>query len=342
MQINAVKSVKSGILILSRGGMIMKVGFFSSSTPITNISPTRFQRAERFMESKGITLVAGNLTGQQDFYRSGSIKRRAEEINQLIHDDSINILMATIDGLNTNAILSEIDFDYLKTHPKTIVGYSDATALLLAIEVKAPACRVLYGPALVASFGEFSPIVDQTWSDFFEIISNKNTSVTIQAPKMWTDEAINWNNFERDKKMQINSWGYVNSSVLTGRVLGGNLDTIAGIIGSEYFPKFTKNDLLFIEDAEKDAAIAEKNFAMLNNLGVYRQVKGIILGKHAMFDDLQTGRQPIDILREVLGNNPVPIIYDYDSCHTVPMITTPLGAQASFNAQEMNVTFSNY
>ncbi|WP_418235940.1 LD-carboxypeptidase [Companilactobacillus crustorum] len=117
----------------------MKVGFFSSSTPITNISPTRFQRAERFMESKGITLVAGNLTGQQDFYRSGSIKRRAEEINQLIHDDSINILMATIGGLNTNAILVDLipTLFYLKL---ISIIYRLILKQLLAIRMQPPCC----------------------------------------------------------------------------------------------------------------------------------------------------------------------------------------------------------
>jgi len=40
--------------------------------------------------------------------------------------------MATIGGTNTNAVLPYLDYAYLNQHPKTIVGYSDATALLLA------------------------------------------------------------------------------------------------------------------------------------------------------------------------------------------------------------------
>lgn len=318
----------------------MKIGYFSSSTPITAISPIRFERAKKFLESKGIELVAGNLTGKSDFYRAGSIKERAAEINQLIHDDTVDILMATIGGLNTNAILEYIDFEYLQAHPKTIIGYSDATAFLLAVTVKAPACRVLYGPALVASFGEFSPIVDYTWENFEKIINNLSTVVT--APDEWTDEAIDWQEYDRPKKMHQNKWGYTDEPILEGRIMGGNLDTMAGIIGSGYFPKFTSNDLLFIEDAEKDAAIVEKNFAMLKNIGVYQKVKGIILGKHALFDDLKTNRRPIDILLEVLGDTKVPIIYDYDSCHTVPMITTPLGSQAKFNAETMQVEFTKF
>ena len=300
-------------------------------------------RAKQFLEDKDIELVAGNLTGQSDFYRSGSIRQRADEINQLIHDDTIDILMSTIGGTNTNSILEYIDFDYLQDHPKTIVGYSDITALLLAIKTQAPACRVLYGPALVASFGEFSPIVDSTWKMFEEIINvDYGATVTIPAPKFWTDDRVNWEEYSREKKLLNNYWGYTDVPILEGNIIGGNLNTMSGIIGSKYFPKFNKDNLLLIEDAEKDASIIEKSFAMINNAGIFDQVKGIILGKHSLFDNLKTNRRPVDILLEVLGDKRVPIIYDYDSTHTVPMMTTPLGAYAKIDAKNMQATFSEF
>jgi len=321
----------------------MKIGYFSSSTPITKISPIRFARAKQFLLGKGFELEAGTLTGKSDYYRAGSIKDRADEINQLIHDDTVDILMGTIGGMNTNSVLEYLDFDYLEKHPKMVVGYSDTTAFLLAVTVKAPDCRVLYGPALVASFGEFSPLVDYTYQAFEKIITAKdNQTITIAAPKEWTDEPINWDDFTHEKKMEKNQWHYTDTPVLEGRIIGGNLNTMTGIIGSKYYPTFTKDDVLLIEDAEKDAAIIERSFAMLKNYGVFDQVKGIILGKHALFDDLGTGRQPIDILLEVLGDKKLPIIYDYDSSHTVPMITTPLQAQIKIDAQAMNVQFSDF
>lgn len=318
----------------------MKIGFFSSSTPITALSPERFKRAQLFLESRQVELVSGSLTGSQDHYRSGSIQSRAAEINQLIHNPEVTVIMSTIGGTNSNALLPYIDYEYLRSHPKTFVGYSDTTALLLAIYTQAPNCPVLYGPALVAAFGEFPPFVEQTWDYFQKIIeASSTTAVTLTAPKFWTDERANWETFEHEKVIYINQWRYTTESVLSGRVVGGNLDTMYGFIGSQYFPTLSAEDLLFIEDAEKDAATVEKNFAMLKNAGIFDQVKGIILGKHALFDDCGTGRQPIDILLEVLNGANVPIIYDYDSCHTTPMMTTPIGAQATFDAVKMTVRF---
>lgn len=58
--------------------------------------------------------------------------------------------MASIGGNNTNSILPYIDYAYLKKHPKIIIGYSDTTALLLAIYAKTglitflwPSCSLL-------------------------------------------------------------------------------------------------------------------------------------------------------------------------------------------------------
>ncbi len=104
----------------------------------------------------------------------------------------------------------------------------------------------------------------------------------------------------------------------------------------------TANDILLIEDAEKDASTVEKNFAMLKLAGVFDNIKGIILGKHALFDGEGTSMKPIDILQEVLGSKQIPIIYDYDSSHTVPMMTTPLGADATIDAETMSIEFTNY
>ncbi|RRK10870.1 LD-carboxypeptidase [Lactiplantibacillus garii] len=321
----------------------MIIGCFSSSTPITALSPHRFARARAFLAAHHVQLVCGALTGRRDGYRAGTIQARAAEINALIHDDRLDVLMATIGGNNTNAVLPYLDYEYLNRHPKTVVGYSDVTALLLAVQTQAPACRVIYGPALVASLGEWSPLVEPTWENFLTIVSAaSHATVTVSAPEKWTDEACNWEQFEHPKKLRPNAWHYTQQPVLSGRLMGGNLNTMYGLFKSQYYPELQAGDLLFIEDAEKDAATLEKNFVMLQLAGVFQRVAGVILGKHALFDDAGTHRRPVDILLEVLNGQPLPIIYDYDSCHTVPMISTPLGSHVQIDAEQRTITFQDF
>lgn len=136
-----------------------KIGFFSPSSPATTFAKVRFDRAKAFLENKGFELVAGNLTGKSDFYRSGSIKARAEELNTLIRNAEIKCIISTIGGYNSNALLPYLDYEALIKKPKIIMGYSDVTALLLGIYTKT-GLMTFYGPALVASFGEFPPLVE--------------------------------------------------------------------------------------------------------------------------------------------------------------------------------------
>lgn len=316
----------------------VKIGMFSASTPISAIAPQRYLRAVNFLKQQGVSIVAGSLTGKSEFYRSGSILQRAQEINALIYRKDIPILMAAIGGNNTNSVLPYVDFTYLNQHPKTIIGYSDTTALLLAVQTQAPNCRVIYGPAVVASFGEWSPYVDWMWQDL-QAVLQANATVTLHQRPYWSEEAINWESWQRPKKHYVNQWRYTTTPSLTGRIMGGNLNTMAGIFGTKYFPQLKTGDILLLEDAQKDATTIERSFAHLKAAGVFDQISGLILGKHALFDDQQSHWRPIDILQEVLNDPNLPIIYDYDSCHTVPMLPTVLGAQVKIDAISQTVRF---
>lgn len=314
------------------------IGIFSPSSPITYTVPKRFERAKAFLEHKGFKIIEGNLTGKYDYYRSGSIKERAEELNELIRNPEVKCIMSTIGGMNSNSILPYIDYEAFEKNPKIIIGYSDVTAILLGIYAKT-GVYTFYGPALVASFGEFPSFVDYTYKYFKEMfIDEKSMSYEIPMPEFWTDEFINWSEQNREKEKKENQWITVCEGTAKGRVIGGNLNTMQGIWGSEYMPEIKKGDILFIEDSLKDAATIERSFSLLKLNGVFDKVSGIILGKHELFDDMKTGRKPYEILLEVLGENKIPFIADFDCCHTHPMLTLPIGAEIQMDAASKKIT----
>ena len=98
------------------------IGIFSPSRGITGEAPEATKRAVAFLEQNGYRVKLGNLTGKQDFYRSGSIADRAEEFNALLHDDSVNCLMASIGGYVSNSILPYIDYAFFRRIPKSSWG----------------------------------------------------------------------------------------------------------------------------------------------------------------------------------------------------------------------------
>lgn len=320
-----------------RPGANAKIGVFSASSPISATVPARYQRGRAFLESKGFQVVDGALCGCQDFYRSGSIQARAAEFNRLLYREDIPILMAAIGGNNTNSILPYIDYAYLKRHPKVIIGYSDTTALLLAVYAKT-GLVCFYGPALASSFGEFPPFVEQTYASFRQIVLEEAIPCVYEMPPLWTDEFIDWSRQDRAKSGNSNGWICVSPGVCTGRLIGGNLNTMEGFFGTGYMPQIRQGDILLLEDSMKDASTIERSFSLLKLAGVFEKAGGILLGKHEKFDDNGTGRTPYEILLEVLGDTKVPILADFDCCHTHPMLTMPIGCRVRLDASEKTVT----
>lgn len=314
------------------------IGVFSPSSPISATVPIRYERGIQYLQKKGYKIVNGQLCGKKDSYRSGTIQERAEEFNALLYNEEIDILMAAIGGNNTNSILPYIDYEYLKHHPKVIIGYSDVTALLLGIYAKT-GLVTFYGPAVAASFGEFPPFVDWTFSYFDSMMKSQiEIPCCYHKPLFWTDEFIDWGTQSHGKIQHENEWICVHPGVCQGRLIGGNLNTMEGFFGTEYMPKIQEGDILFIEDSLKDACTIERSFSLLKLAGVFDRVVGIILGKHEKFDDNGTGRKPFEILIEVMGNRNIPILADFDCCHTHPMITMPLGCQVRIDAGNKIVT----
>lgn len=323
---------------LKRGDSI---AFFSPSSPVTATSPNRFKRAKRFLTEKGFNLIEGNLTGKSDFYRSGSVAERAEELNALIRNPDVKCIISTIGGMNSNSILPYIDYEQLIKTPKIIMGYSDVTALLLGIYAKT-GLITFYGPALVASFGELPPFQTLTYDYCGDILfGEKSPPFELPTPPFWTDEFIPWEEQSRSKSENPNKLITVSSGRAKGRLIGGNLNTMQGIWGSEFMPEISQGDILFIEDSLKDIATVERSFSLLKLNGIFDKISGLILGKHELFKDSGSGRKPYEVLLEIIGQTKFPILAEFDCCHTHPMLTLPIGCEAELDADSQKVLLTS-
>ena len=92
------------------------IGVFSASSPVSATVPVRYDRGIEYLKSRGYEMIHGSLQGKQDFYRSGTIQQRAEEFNNLLYNEKVQILMASIGGNNTNSILPYIDYELSLIH----------------------------------------------------------------------------------------------------------------------------------------------------------------------------------------------------------------------------------
>ncbi|WP_323923156.1 S66 family peptidase [Aeromonas caviae] len=315
------------------------IGFFSPSSAATAWAPNRFARAKAYLAAQGFELKAGSLTGEQDHWRSGSIAARAAELNALIRDPQVRAIMSVIGGSNSNSLLPYLDFDALKRDPKIVIGYSDVTALLLGIHAQT-GLVTFYGPALVASFGELSPLVDETLAGFLSVCMAGGASLPhrLPTPTQWTEERLDWEHQTRAKQCWPNRLISVGTGRVRGRLIGGNLNTLAGIWGSPFMPSIERGDILLLEDSLKTAETVERAFTHLKLCGMFDRIGALVLGKHKLFNAQGSGKRPLDILLEVVGEPTFPILAEYDCAHTHPMLTLPLGIEAELDLDAQSLT----
>lgn len=315
---------------------IKTIAIFSPSMPISVYYPERFKRAVTFLEKQGFKVILGNLTYHTEGYRSGNIQERANEFNQLLYNQEVDCILASIGGMNTNSILPYIDYDYLKAHPKLIVGYSDVSALLNAVYAKT-GIHTVYGPALTSAFGEIGPLADASFIYFKKLfIEHQIFPHAIPKPHAYTDEHVDWETQTDMKKLYVNNWKTVKNGVATGRLIISNLGTLAYTFNTEYFPEIKAGDILVLEDTMDNPMQVERSYAHLKLAHVFDIVGGIIIGKHASYDDLTTKKQPEDILLEFVKRD-IPILANVDIGHTLPVLSLPIGGTITLDATNQKI-----
>lgn len=316
--------------------MIKTIGIFSPSMPISVYYPNRFNRAVNFLKQQGIEVVYGNLTNFSDGYRSGDAKQRANEFNELLYNEEVDCILATIGGMNTNSILPYIDYEYIKKNPKLIVGYSDVSALLNAIYAKT-GIHTVYGPTLMSAFGEIGPLANACFTYFSKLfIEGQILPHVIPKPHAYSDEHVDWETQSDMKKLYRNQWKTVRSGIVKGRLIISNLGTLAYTYGSEYFPEIKQGDILAIEDTMDNPMQVERSYAHLKLCGIFDKLGGIIVGKHASYDDLGTKKQPEDLLLEFIEND-IPVLAQVDIGHTLPVLSLPIGSIITLDATNQTI-----
>ena len=135
-------------------------------------------------------------------------------------------------------------------------------------------------------------------------------------------------------------WWIINKGKSKGIILGGNLCTINLLQGTKYFPSFTEDTILFIED---DAMAGpqfdvefDRNIQSLIQQPNFKNIKGIVIGRFEISSQM-TKEKLIEIIKSKKDLFNIPIIANVDFGHTTPMITFPIGGIAEIDTEENNI-----
>jgi muramoyltetrapeptide carboxypeptidase LdcA involved in peptidoglycan recycling len=297
------------------------------SNTMKNLPPMLRQYGEKQLMSMNFKVLYGNNVDRCFLNMAGTIKERALDLESALINSEIDGVMAVYGGYNSNQLLTEISYPLL-THKKFFVGYSDITALLMALSQKTT-ISCYHGPGF-ASFADPN-FFDYTKQAFLNAISGKAFSLT--DPGFYADDLwyMKKDYGPRELNKQL-SWTTYQSGTVTAPILGGNLDTLCALAGTPYFPDF-KDKILFLEDSVGDIGVFHRNMTQLEQIGVFNKIEGLIVGKFPSKSRLNNNDVLFSLLKDILKNRHFPVICHINCSHVDPMITIPLEKNCSLIAK---------
>ena len=235
------------------------IGIVSPSSAIFESHP--YEIAVESMEAMGLKVKLGRFVKSRYGHLAGTDEERAKEFNEMFRDDSVKAVIALRGGSGAARILDKLDYNAIAENPKIFVGYSDITALHLAIYEKT---------GLVTFHG---PLATSTWNEFaarhFKRLLFDKENLFLQNPKDKGGLLTQVNDRIRT----------IHSGKAKGELLGGNLSVLTGIMGSQFFPSNWNNKILYLEDVGESIYAVDRMMSQLKLGGVLDNLRGFVFGK---------------------------------------------------------------
>ncbi|NGT36083.1 LD-carboxypeptidase [Clostridium perfringens] len=277
------------------------MGIISCSNGLSIKNKNIIEELKLNLKSLDIEMVEGDTLYAKEYNLfSGTGEEKARALEKLFLDKDIKMIFDISGGDLANEVLDFLDFNLIKENPKPFFGYSDLTVLLNAIYSQ---CDITtYNYQLRNLVGKFKEEQMQNFKASF--IEGK--------------EDI----FNLDYK-------WINGSHLEGIVVGGNIRCLLKLAGTKYMPDF-KDKILFLESFSGNSAKMVTYITQYKNLGVFNEVKGIILGEFTEMEREDLKPDIVEILKRVIGEINIPILKTSDLGHGADAKCIPIGKYLIF------------
>ena len=271
--------------------------------------------ARETLAALGLKMKAGEHLLDRYGYLAGSDKDRASDINRMFADQEVAAILTLRGGWGCNRLLDLIDYKQIAKNPKILMGYSDITSLLLALNART-GLVTFHGPVGISSWNQYS-------TQFVEKLLFNAETFSMANPKYIGDHLTQVN----DRVLTING------GKTKGRLLGGNLSVLTAMVGSAFLPDF-KDNILFLEEVGEEVYRVDRMLTQLKLAGVLGRISGFVFGKCS---DCGPGKGYGSLtLEEVLDDHikplGIPAWYGSMIGHVENKFTIPLGIEAGIDA----------
>ncbi len=292
------------------------IGLIAPGSPI---SDEKIAKAVASLTRLGFKVKEGKFLRQKNGYLAGSDAERLTDLHAAFSDPEVAAVWCARGGYGCTRLLESIDYGLIKRNPKPFIGYSDITALHLAIQQRT-GLVTFHGPVASSDFP------DNTVAHLRAVLWMPVDNYAISLP-----EASTWELLEDAYKPFV-----ITPGIASGILTGGNLSLMSAMVGTAFSPDL-RQKIVFIEDVGEEPYRLDRMLTQLLQGAHLAQAAGIVLG---VFSDCQPrkGSGPSWSLRETLtdrlGNLNIPVAYGFPLGHVEHQATYPYGILAKLDTTQ--------
>ncbi len=266
--------------------------------------PAKLEAGIARLEALGYRVEVGPAHRTPRGYLAGTDAARLAEFNGFLRRDDVRALFCVRGGYGTLRLLPGLDYAAARRHPKLLVGYSDVTALHLALYHRA-GWRGLSGP-LVVEWTEMGAATER----LFWALAQGATPQPLLGP---AGEHL----------------APMRPGTAEGVLLGGNLTLVTRLLGTPYLPPL-EGALLFVEEVGEQPYRLDGMLAQLRLTGVLERLGGLVVGglTEGQPDPDRPTLTPDEVLLDYLHDAPFPVATGLVYGHFPEKSTVPVGVRA--------------
>lgn len=274
--------------------------------------PEELARAEHNARSLGWEPVPGAHVLARAGYLAGDDAARARDLDRALRDPRIDGVWCVRGGYGAMRLLDAVDWSALARRPRALLGYSDITALHLAIRAR---CDLIsfHGPTARGVLTPFSrESLARAVVDGADPLGPAPGSRVLRGGRA------------------------------VGRLEGGNLALVCALVGTPYAARLD-DAILVLEDVNEPVYRIDRMLRHLMLAGALARLRGIVFGAFTELGEGEgaegEGARALDeVLREAADAAGVPCIAGAPVGHIDDQWTIPLGALAELDADRRTLT----
>ena len=279
--------------------------------------PERVEACVRYLEGLGYRVEVGLHALGNDGAFSGTDEQRLADLNGMLRDPRIRAVMALRGGYGTPRLLDRIDYAAVRRDPKIVVGYSDITALQMALFRRA-GLVTFSGPLGAVEFaGRPDPVTEES---FWRLVTSRRTRGRLPLPA--------------DHPLEARRVG-----VGEGPLLGGCLSLVVALLGTPFSPDY-RGAVLALEDVHEQFHRLDRMLTQLRLAGVLGRLGGMLLGQftHASAADPAHPFHDLEAVWDsVLPGLRCPVLADLPYGHVARKVTLPWGIPVRVDGAKRSV-----